>query len=114
MYAVPSAPATIPTRTSTMRIRIPPGSDTTLVRPEAIPGAAHGEDQLGIARVALDLLAQVADVDVDRARLPVVGAAPQALQQLAPGEHDARARREHHQHLELDERQLHWLAASLD
>jgi len=27
MYAVPSAPATIPTRTRTMRIRIPPGSD---------------------------------------------------------------------------------------
>jgi hypothetical protein len=32
----------------------------------------HGQDQLGLPRLLLDLLAQVADVNVDRARLAVV------------------------------------------
>ena len=74
--------------------------------PEAVARAAHREDQLGLARVALDLLPQVADVDVDRARLAVVRAAPDALEQLAPAEHDARVGGERAQQLELDERQL--------
>ena len=56
----------------------------------------------------------MADVDVDRARLPVVGPSAQALEQLAAREHDAGALREHDEHLELDERQLHGLAAHVD
>ena len=55
-----------------MRTRIPPGRDTELLRPEAIAGAAHGEDQLGSAGILLDLLAEVTDVDVDRARLALL------------------------------------------
>ena len=50
---------------------------------EAVADAAHREDQLRLARVALDLLAQVTDVDVDRPRLAVVGAAPEPLEQRA-------------------------------
>ena len=61
-----------------------PGADAARRRhrvPEAVADAAHGVDQLGLARVALELLAQMADVDVDRARLAVLGAAPERLEQ---------------------------------
>src|SRR4051812_28099483 len=51
---------------------------------EAIADAANGEEVLGRARVTLDLLAQVADVDVDRARVPVGGVAPDLLQEHLP------------------------------
>ena len=81
---------------------------------EAVPGAAHREDQLRIARVPLDLLAQVTHVHVDRARLAIVGAAAKSLEQLAAREHDAGALREHDEHLELDERQLYGFAANFD
>src|SRR5919106_1377648 len=84
------------------------------LRPEAISRAPNGQDQLGVAGITLDLLAQVPDVHVDRPRLSVVGAAAQALEQLAPREYDARARGEEREHLELDERQLDGLAADLD
>ena len=57
-----------------MRIRIPPGSDTrVLLWPEAVSGATHRQDQLRVLGIALDLLAQMPNVDVDRAGLPVVG-----------------------------------------
>src|SRR4249919_2439521 len=91
-----------------------PAATRPLLGPEAIARAAHREDQLGIARIPLDLLAQVADVDVDRARLAVVRPAPQSLQELAPREHDAGALREDDQHLELDERELDGLPANVD
>ena len=81
---------------------------------EAVADAAHGQDQLGLARVPLDLLAQVADVDVDRARLAVVGAAAEPLEQLPARKHAARRGCEHPQELELDERELHLAAAHLD
>ena len=48
---------------------------------EAVADAAHGEDVRRLARVGLDLLAQVADVDVDRARLAVGRVAPDRLEQ---------------------------------
>ena len=72
------------------------------------------ENQLRIARIALDLLAQMPHVHVDRARFPVIGAPAQALEELAPREDDAGALREHDEHLELDERQLRRLAANID
>src|SRR6187431_2787938 len=74
---------------------------------EAIADAAYREDQLRLARVALDLLSQVAHVDVDRARLAVVGATAQPLEQLPQREDPSRAGCEQPQQLELDERELH-------
>ena len=63
---------------------------------EAIADAAHGQDLLRLARLVLDLLAQVTHVHVDRPRLAVVGAARSALEQLparvdAPGFEASRA-----------------------
>ena len=63
---------------------------------------------------SLDLLAQMPDVHVDRSRLPVVGAAAQALEQLAPRVDDTRVRREQGEKLELHERQLYRCASHLD
>ena len=57
----------------------------------------------------LDLLAQVPDVDVDRARLAIVGAAAEPLEQLPARVDDAGVRREQREQLEFDERQLHEL-----
>jgi len=74
----------------------------------------HRQDQLRLARIALDLLTKMPDVDVDGARLPVVGPAAQALEELAAGEHHARALRQDDEHLELDEGQLRWFSAHLD
>ena len=48
---------------------------------EAVAGAAHGLQVPRLARVRLQLLPQVAHVDVDRARLAVVRAAPERLEQ---------------------------------
>lgn len=48
---------------------------------------------------------------VDRPRLAVVGASTQPLEELPAREDDARARRQEDEHLELDERELHGLAA---
>ena len=81
---------------------------------EAVADAAHGQDVLGRPRLGLELLAQMADVDVDRARIAVVGALPERLEQHPPAEDPARVRRERAQQLELDVRELHRLAAHLD
>ena len=56
--------------------------------------------------IVLDLLAEMANVDVDRPRLAVVGAAAQTLEQLAPREDTSGGAGEHPQGLELDEGQL--------
>ncbi len=110
-YAPPSEPPTIRSSATARVVRIPPGR---LIVPEPIAGAAHGEDQLGLAGVALDLLAQVAHVDVDRPRLAVVGAAADALEQLPAAEDDAGIAREERQELELDEGELDRRVAHLD
>ena len=62
----------------------------------------------------LDLLPQMPHVDVDRARLAVVGAAAQALEQLPSCPDDTGVGCEQREQLELDERQLHGRAAHLD
>ena len=67
----------------------------------------------GSRGVALDLLAQVPDVHVDRPRLAVVRASPDALEQLPPAEDDAGVARQEREELELDEGQLDRLAAHL-
>ncbi len=80
------------------------GSVSRLSQPVA--GAADGQDQLRLARVLLDLLPQVANMDVDRARLPVGGVAPDRLQQRASAEDLPRLSDERPQQLELDVREL--------
>ncbi len=49
---------------------------------EAITDAAHRKNQFGIGVVALDLLAQAPDVDVDGARLDEGVAPPNQIKQL--------------------------------
>src|SRR6266540_1099179 len=80
---------------------------------EAVPDAADGVDELRLARIALELLAQVADVHVDRAWLTVIGPAPELLEQRLPREDPPRMRRHRPQQLELDVRQLHGLPVEL-
>ena len=74
---------------------------------EAVADAAHGEEVLGVLRVALELLAQVADVHVDRARVAVGAVAPDAREQHVARQHAARAGGQREQDLELDEGGLH-------
>src|SRR5439155_6749665 len=81
---------------------------------EAVADAAHGEDVFGLARVTLELLAQVTDVDVDRPRLAIVGASPERLEQHPPAVDAAGVRRQRPQELELDVRELHRLVPDLD
>src|SRR5205823_988181 len=73
---------------------------------EAVAHAAHGEDQLRLGGVALELLPQMAHVHVDRARIAVVGAAPERLEQRLATEDAARVAGQRAQQLELDVRQL--------
>ena len=74
----------------------------TLLLPEAVADAAHGEEELGLLGVALELLAQVADVDVDGARVAVLGVAPDVLEQGLAAEHPAGRAGEGAEDLELD------------
>ena len=60
---------------------------------EAVADAAHREEVLRLLGVELELLAQVADVDVDRARVAEGGVAPDARQQHLAREHPARVAR---------------------
>src|SRR5947208_14974944 len=81
---------------------------------EPVADAANREDVFGLARVALELLAQVADVDVDRARFAVVRTAPERLQQHPAAVDTARMCGQGPQQLELDVGQLHGLLPDLD
>src|SRR6476659_3521772 len=72
-----------------------PGSLFVLVA-EAIADAAHREQVLGGARVPLELLPKVANVDVDGARVPVGGVSPDLLgasRASGPGPANGQARR---------------------
>src|SRR5689334_24961513 len=69
---------------------------------EAVADAAHSEEELRLLGVALELLAQVADVDVDGARVAVLGVAPDVLEQRLAAEHAARRARQRREDLELD------------
>src|SRR6201989_1435361 len=71
---------------------------------EPVADPAHGEQVLRVLRVALELLAQVADVDVDRARVAVGAVAPDAREQHVARPHAAGAGGEREQDLELDVR----------
>src|SRR6185312_16062773 len=71
-----------------------------------------GEDVDGLARIRLDLLAQVPDVDVDRARLAVGRVAPDGLEQRLAGVDPSGVQGERVPHLELDVGELR-LAGSM-
>src|SRR5205823_13955043 len=68
---------------------------------EAVADAANGDDQPRLVRIALELLAQVPDVHVDRAGLAVGGVAPELLEQHLTAEHAARSLGDRPQDLEL-------------
>src|SRR5204863_289482 len=57
--------------------------------PEAVPDAAHREDERRLPGIRLDLLAQVTDVHVHRARLAVGRVAPHRLEQRLARVHAA-------------------------
>src|SRR4051812_3773565 len=77
-----------------------PGNSTFLVA-EAVSDAAHREQVLRLLRIGLDLLPQMADVDVDGARVAVGGVAPDAREQHVAGEHPAGRARQRGEDLEL-------------
>src|SRR5918999_3452832 len=81
---------------------------------EPVPDAAHGLDELGLGRIALELFAEMANVNVDRARLAVRRVAPERLEQHLARENSPRLGRQRAQELELDVGQLHVAAVSLD
>src|SRR6478609_9506293 len=68
-----------------------PGLPSVVAEPVA--DSAHGEDVLRLLGVALELLAQVPDVDVDRAGVAERGVAPHALEQHVAREHTPRRAR---------------------
>src|SRR5262245_36070333 len=76
--------------------------DMARLAPEAVAHPAHGEEKLGVFRVLLQLLAQVADVDVYGARIAVLGIAPDVLEQRLAAEHAAGRARQRGEDLELD------------
>src|SRR5918997_6104406 len=84
-------------------------SPKSLSLAENIPDAPRGVDELGVAGVALDLLAEVADVDVHRALVAEL-VAPHPPQERAAREHPAGARGEGHQELELGVGEVHLVA----
>src|SRR5436309_13359042 len=54
---------------------------------EPVADAPHGDEMSGGRRVALDLLAQTADVDSDGIRAPLVGEVPELLEEIPAAEH---------------------------
>src|SRR5262249_11717779 len=82
---------------------------------EGVPGAPDREDERGVARVVLELLAQVAHMDVDGLLVLVQRlVVAHQLQQLAAREDPAGTRREVAQDLELGGRERDAPGAPLD
>src|SRR5271154_5156470 len=73
---------------------------------ETITDASHREDQFGIGVVALDMLAQAADVNVDGPRFDERVASPHHVEQLFARIHTHRMLHEKFQQLELAQRKL--------
>src|SRR5262249_49398992 len=81
---------------------------------EAITDAAHGENQLRIRVILLDVLAQAAHVNVDGARLDESIAAPHQVKQLFARVDSHRMFDEEPQQFKLAQRQLMLLAVDED
>src|SRR5439155_18868190 len=79
-----------------------------------VPDSAYREEVFGLARVSLELLTKVPDVDVDGARLAVRRVAPEGPEEHLAREDAARLGRKGPEQLELDVGQLHRLAAEID
>src|SRR5262245_37265447 len=75
------------------------------VRIELVADPSNGDDELRLGIVLLDVLAQAADVHVDRTRLHVYVATPHQVQQLEPVVDPMRMRHEELEQLELPERE---------
>src|SRR5918995_3101687 len=78
---------------------------------ELVPDAPDRQHELGLLRVALDLLAQVRDVDVARPHVTLELALPQLLHDLLAAEHLTGPAGEQPQYLELRAREIDRLAA---
>src|SRR3954453_4212390 len=97
---IASAPSTISPKISASRLRSDRIRTGLLLVAEAISDAAHREDVLGLLRVGLELLAEVADVHVDGPRVAVRRVAPHARQEHVAREHAPGARGERVEDLE--------------
>src|SRR3954451_12080151 len=75
---------------------------TRLLLPEQVTDPAHGEEELGLFGVALELLAQMADVHVDGSGIAVLGVPPDVLEQRLAGENPTGRAGERTEDLELD------------
>jgi len=80
--------------------------DARRLRGQPVAHAAHGEQQLRRLGALLELLAQVADVDVDPARVAVRAVPPDRAQELVAREEVAGAAHERLHDLELREREV--------
>src|SRR5207253_1576860 len=87
-----------------------PGGRSSLRTSQAVPGATHGEDVPRLLGLWFELLAQVADVDVDRARVPICAVAPDRPEQLLAVEQPAGIGHQRVEQLELGERESHGAA----
>src|SRR4051812_22844492 len=96
----PTAAAVIAKKSSTSRFRTELREKNSLIA-EAIADATHREEVLRGARIPLELLPQMPDVDVDGARVPVRGVAPDVLQEDLPCQDATRGARERGEDLEL-------------
>src|SRR5215211_979318 len=108
----PTAASVIAKKSSASRLRTE--FIGSLLVAEPVAHAADREQVLRPPRVALELLPQVADVDVDRPRVAVGGIAPDLLEQRLPGHHLTGCRAERGEDLELDVGQPDLLAADGD
>ena len=81
---------------------------------QTVAHSAHGDHELRVLRVALDLLAQVRDVDVAGADVAGELRLPELLHDLEPAEDLARVLGQQPQHLELGAGQVDRLAADQD
>src|SRR4051794_30479482 len=111
----PTAAAVITKKRTASRLRTlapikrSPGRSLVLV-PEAVSDAAHGEEVFRGSRSPLELLAEMADVDVHGPRISVGGVAPDLLEQHLARLHPPRRSRQRGEDLELDVGELGPLA----
>src|SRR5215210_6243649 len=114
--AAPSVTAAVATSASSSRGRRPEarrarGRRGPSLPPDPVPGAPDREDEPRLLGPVLELLPEVADVDVDGTWIAIGAVAPDRPQQLLPVEQVAGTRHETCQQLVLGERQLDGLVA---
>src|SRR5262245_3910032 len=88
----------------------PAGPSGSPLGGDLVAGAPHGLDGAGVPELA----AQLAHVDVDGAAVAEEGEAPDTLEQLLAGEHEAAVLDQRHQEVELLGRERDRLAGDED